>query len=308
MNLESFPWLSSIILLPLIGALIMPFLSTKEGEDNSLPRNISLSFLFIDFLLIIGVLFQKFNTSDSSLQLVERASWLPSIGSEWSLGVDGLSAPLVALSGLITFLSAAASWKIKKKSNLYFALLTGIGLSMLIESSKVIRDRIRRKSVKQKIHYHNWAHRLPFKVRFYKSKLYISIIPPIIIGFVIGILSATMGIGGAFILIPAMIYFLGMPTSKVIGTSLFQIIFITALVTILHATTTFAVDAVLAFFLILSSVIGAQVGVLAANKLRGEEIRALLAIIVLGVATKIALDLLVEPNEIFNLSVIRLVF
>jgi len=123
MNLESFPWLSSIVLLPLIGALIMPFLSSKEGEDNTLPRNISLSFLFIDFLLIIGVLLQKFNTSDSSLQLVERASWLPSIGLEWSLGVDGLSAPLVALSGLITFLSAAASWKIKKKSNLYFALL-----------------------------------------------------------------------------------------------------------------------------------------------------------------------------------------
>ena len=193
-------------------------------------------------------------------------------------------------------------------SILYFFLLTSIGLSMLIESSKVIRDRIRRKNVKKKIHYHNWAHRLPFRVRFYKSKLYISVIPPVIIGFLIGVLSATMGIGGAFILIPAMIYFLGMPTSKVIGTSLFQIIFITALVTILHATTTFAVDAVLAFFLILSSVIGAQVGVLAANKLRGEEIRALLAIIVLGVATKIALDLLVKPSEIFNLSVIRGLF
>ena len=113
MNLESFPWLSSIVLFPLIGALIMPFLSSEEGEDNTLPRNISLSFLFIDFLLIIGVLFQKFNTSDSSLQLVERFSWLPPIGLEWSLGVDGLSAPLIALSGLITFLSAAASWKIK---------------------------------------------------------------------------------------------------------------------------------------------------------------------------------------------------
>ncbi len=190
-------------------------------------------------------------------------------------------------------------------SILYFALLTSIGLIMLIESSKVIRDRVRRKTVKKKIHYHNWAHKLPFKMKFYKSKLYISAIPPIIIGFVIGILSATMGIGGTFILIPAMIYFLGMPTSKVIGTSLFQIIFVTALVTLLHATTTFAVDAVLAFFLIIASVIGAQLGVLAANKLRGEEIRALLAIIVLGVATKIALDLLVEPNEIFNISVIR---
>ena len=193
-------------------------------------------------------------------------------------------------------------------SILYFALLTSIGLIMLIESSQVIRDRVRRKTVKRKIHYHNWAHKLPFKMKFYKSKLYISAIPPIIIGFVIGILSATMGIGGTFILIPAMIYFLGMPTSKVIGTSLFQIIFVTALVTLLHATTTFAVDAVLAFFLIIASVIGAQLGVLAANKLRGEEIRALLAIIVLGVATKIALDLLVEPNEIYNISVIRALF
>jgi uncharacterized membrane protein YfcA len=193
-------------------------------------------------------------------------------------------------------------------SILYFSLLTSIGLIMLIESSQVIRDRVRRKTVKRKIHYHNWAHKLPFKIKFYKSKLYISAIPPIIIGFVIGILSATMGIGGTFILIPAMIYFLGMPTSKVIGTSLFQIIFVTALVTLLHATTTFAVDAVLAFFLIIASVIGAQLGVLAANKLRGEEIRALLAIIVLGVATKIALDLLVEPSEIFNISVIRALF
>ena len=193
-------------------------------------------------------------------------------------------------------------------SILYFSLLTSIGMIMLIESSQVIRDRVRRKTVKRKIHYHNWAHKLPFKIKFYKSKLYISAIPHIIIGFVIGILSATMGIGGTFILIPAMIYFLGMPTSKVIGTSLFQIIFVTALVTLLHATTTFAVDAVLAFFLIISSVIGALVCVLAANKLRGEEIRALLAIIVLGVATKIALDLLVEPNEIFNISVIRALF
>ena len=193
-------------------------------------------------------------------------------------------------------------------SILYFSLLTSIGMIMLIESSQVIRDRVRRKTVKRKIHYHNWAHKLPFKMKFYKSKLYISAIPPIIIGFVIGILSATMGIGGTFILIPAMIYFLGMPTSKVIGTSLFQIIFVTALVTLLHATTTYAVDAVLAFFLIIASVIGAQLGVLAANKLRGEEIRALLAIIVLGVATKIALDLLVEPNEIFNISVIRALF
>ena len=214
-----------------------------------------------------------------------------------------------SILGIWIFKTLVSSGQIETViSILYFILLFSIGLLMLVESSQVIRDRIRKKTVKKKIHYHNWAHKLPFKVRFYKSKLYISIIPPIIIGFVIGVLSATMGIGGAFILIPAMIYFLGMPTSKVIGTSLFQIIFITAIVTLLHATTTFAVDAVLAFFLIISSVIGAQIGVLAANKLRGEEIRALLAIIVLVVGVKIALDLLVPPEEIFNLSVLRVIF
>ena len=111
-----------------------------------------------------------------------------------------------------------------------------------------------------------------------------------------------MGIGGSFILIPAMIYFLGMPTSKVIGTSLFQIIFITALVTILHATTTFALDAVLALVLIISSVIGAQFGVIIANKLRGEDLRALLAIIVLAVAIKIASELFIKPDDVFNFS------
>ncbi len=214
-----------------------------------------------------------------------------------------------SILGIWIFKALVSSGQIETViSILYFILLFSIGLLMLVESSQVIRDRIRKKTVKKKIHYHNWAHKLPFKVRFYKSKLYISIIPPIIIGFVIGVLSATMGIGGAFILIPAMIYFLGMPTSKVIGTSLFQIIFITAIVTLLHTTTTFAVDAVLAFFLIISSVIGAQIGVLAANKLRGEEIRALLAIIVLVVGVKIALDLLVPPEEIFNLSVLRVIF
>ena len=143
---------------------------------------------------------------------------------------------------------------------------------------------------------------LPFKTKFYTSKLYISVIPPIIIGFVIGILSGTMGIGGSFILIPAMIYFLGMPTSKVIGTSLFQIIFITAVVTLLHATTTFALDAVLAVILIISSVVGAQIGVITANKLRGEDLRALLAIIVLVVAAQIAAELFIQPDDLFNFS------
>ena len=211
--------------------------------------------------------------------------------------------------GIYTFTYFKGIGKIDTVISLaYMYILAIIGTLMLVESLGEIDKAKRNVVVKKKLHVHYWIHGLPLRMRFPKSKLYESIFTPIIIGLLVGFIAAIMGIGGAFILIPAMIYFLGMPTSKVIGTSLFQIIFITALVTILHATTTFAVDAVLAFFLILSSVIGAQVGVLAANKLRGEEIRALLAIIVLGVATKIALDLLVEPNEIFNLSVIRLVF
>ena len=120
---KGFPWLSSIVLLPALGALIMPLLPEEEERKSNLPRNIALGFLLTDFLLMMAVLSRFFDTHIDSLQLVERLNWLPSIGLEWSLGVDGLSAPLVILSGLITFLSAAASWKVKSKTRLYFSLL-----------------------------------------------------------------------------------------------------------------------------------------------------------------------------------------
>tara|TARA_Y100001968_G_scaffold333878_1_gene400479 strand:+ start:38246 stop:39808 length:1563 start_codon:yes stop_codon:yes gene_type:complete len=122
---HQFPWLSIIVLLPVLGALVMPFIPAVEEEEegNNWPRNICLGLLLVDFLLILVVIYSKYDTSQSQLQLIERIQWLPSIGLEWSLGIDGLSAPLLFLSGLITFLSAAASWKIRKKSNLYFGLL-----------------------------------------------------------------------------------------------------------------------------------------------------------------------------------------
>tara|TARA_B100000700_G_scaffold323587_1_gene427679 strand:+ start:602 stop:2185 length:1584 start_codon:yes stop_codon:yes gene_type:complete len=119
------PWLSLIVLLPAIGALLMPLIPEEEEEEaqTQLPRNLALGFLSIDFVLMIAVLSRFFDTQKDNLQLVERANWLPFIGLEWSLGVDGLSAPLVILSGLITLLSAAASWKVRSKTRLYFALL-----------------------------------------------------------------------------------------------------------------------------------------------------------------------------------------
>ena len=268
-------------------------------------------FLMTPLLMFIGIP-PNVAVATSANQIV--AASVSGALSHWRQGlVDVKMGMYLLLGGL--FGSFTGIWIFKLLSNagqietflaiVYFILLFSIGTLMLIESSQVIRDRIRKRTVKRKLHYHNWAHKLPFKVRFYSSNLYISVIPPIIIGYFIGILSATMGIGGSFILIPSMIYFLGMPTSKVIGTSLFQIIFITAFVTLLHATSTFAVDAVLAFSLILSSVIGAQLGVIFTNKFRGEELRALLAIIVLAVAFKIGTDLLIQPTDIFSISVIK---
>ena len=228
-------------------------------------------FLMTPLLMFIGIP-PNVAVATSANQIV--AASVSGALSHWRQGlVDVKMGMYLLLGGL--FGSFTGIWIFKLLSNagqietflaiVYFILLFSIGTLMLIESSQVIRDRIRKRTVKRKLHYHNWAHRLPFKVRFYSSNLYISVIPPIIIGYFIGILSATMGIGGSFILIPSMIYFLGMPTSKVIGTSLFQIIFITSFVTLLHATSTFAVDAVLAFSLILSSVIGAQLGVISVS-------------------------------------------
>ena len=265
-------------------------------------------FLMTPLLIFIGIP-TNVAVATSANQIV--ASSVSGALGHWRQGLVDIKMGLVLLFGGI-FGSVVGVWIFKSLSVagqidavisiLYFSLLFSIGTLMLIESSQVIRDRVRKKTVKKKIHYHNWAHRLPFKTKFYTSKLYISIIPPVIIGFIIGVLSGTMGIGGSFILIPSMIYFLGMPTSKVIGTSLFQIIFITSIVTILHATTTFALDAVLAVILIISSVIGAQIGVIVANKLRGEDLRALLAIIVLAVAAQIATDLFIAPEDVFNFS------
>ena len=149
---------------------------------------------------------------------------------------------------------------------------------------------------------HSWILRLPLRIRFRQSRLYISIIPPLLIGILVGMLSAIMGVGGGFIMVPAMIYLLRMPTNVVIGTSLFQIIFVTSAVTVLHAVENQTVDIVLAVLLMIGGVIGAQFGAIAGQRLRGEELRALLALIVLGVACKLMLDLVFEPAELYSIQ------
>ena len=173
---------------------------------------------------------------------------------------------------------------------------------MLFESAKTYRKYRTTSSIRQKLHQHSWVHGLPFKFRFHRSKLYISIIPPIIIGFFVGILSALMGVGGGFILIPAMVYILGMSTNVVVGTSLFQIIFVTANSTFFQSYLNQTVDMVLALLLISGGVVGAQIGAKLGTKLRGEELRGILAVIVLIVSIKIILDLALVPKELFSLS------
>ena len=186
---------------------------------------------------------------------------------------------------------------------LSFVFFLGIiGILMLVESSRAILRRRSGKAVRRKLHQHYWVHRLPLRMRFRKSKLYISAIPPFAIGALVGVLAAIMGVGGGFLMVPAMIYLLGMPTIVVVGTSLFQIIFVTANVTFLQSVTTQTVDVMLALLLLAGAVVGAQFGSRAGQFLRGEQLRGLLALIVLAVVGKLVFDLVVTPDDLFSLG------
>ena len=183
----------------------------------------------------------------------------------------------------------------------YVVFLGIIGAMMFVESLKAIR-KARSGGPVPKRKKHNWIHKLPFKMRFRTSGLYISVIPPVLVGICVGILAAIMGVGGGFIMVPAMIYLLGMPTKVVVGTSLFQIIFVTAFTTMLHATTNYTVDVALAVLLLVGGVIGAQVGTTIGTRLRAEQLRILLALMVLAVCFKLALDLLIMPSELYSIG------
>ncbi len=183
----------------------------------------------------------------------------------------------------------------------YVVFLGLIGGLMFIESLRALR-RTRKTGALPTRKKHTWIHALPFKMRFRTSGLYISVMPPVVVGMLVGVLAAIMGVGGGFIMVPAMIYVLGMPTKVVIGTSLFQIIFVTAFTTLLHATTNFTVDMMLAVLLLIGGVVGAQVGTRIGVKMKAEQLRILLAGLVLAICGKLAFDLLVMPSEIYSLG------
>ena len=183
----------------------------------------------------------------------------------------------------------------------YVGFLGVIGFLMLLESLRAMQ-RARKPGYRTKRHHHTWIHALPLKMKFRRSGLYISVIPPLMVGAAVGVLSAIMGVGGGFIMVPAMIYLLGMPTKVVVGTSLFQIIFVSGFTTLMHATTNYSVDMVLAVLLIVGGVIGAQIGAGIGTRLKAEQLRILLALLVLAVCAKIAIGLVLEPEELYSIS------
>ena len=184
----------------------------------------------------------------------------------------------------------------------YVVFLGIIGTLMVFESARAWARSRNPAYPRRRLHQHTWMHGLPFKMRFRTSKLYISALLPLAIGIFVGILAAIMGVGGGFVMVPAMIYLLGMPTSVVVGTSLFQIVFVTANVTLLQAINNQTVDIVLALLLLVGGVIGAQLGAMFGTRLRGEQLRALLGLIVLVVCARILYSLVITPDDLFSLG------
>jgi len=265
-------------------------------------------FLLTPLLIFIGVP-PTVAVASSANQLVGAS--VSGVISHWRRGnVDFKMGYVLLAGGLVGSLLGVSIFTLLKRlgqveltiSICYVLLLGTLGALMITESIRSML-RLHRPGVgRRRLHQHTWMHGLPLKARFRRSRLYISTLLPIGLGFVIGVFSAILGIGGGFIMVPAMIYMLGMPTAVVPGTSLFQIIFVAANVTVLQAFTNRTVDAVLALVLLVGGVVGARIGSRFGTRLRGEQLRFLLALMVLAVAAKLAFDMTVPPGDLFSIA------
>ncbi len=217
-----------------------------------------------------------------------------------------LSGILGAFGGVATFQVLRAAGQLDLFISVGFLVLLGfVGTLMLIESARAILKRRAGIVTREKLpNQHNWFHGLPWRVRFKRSRLYISVIPVLVLGLCIGFIGSLLGIGGGFILVPALVYILRMPASMVIGTSLLQVVAMMAATTILHAVQSQSVDILLAFCLMVGGTVGAQFGASAGKYLRGEQLRALLAILVLAVAIRFGLSLILAPSDPYSTAVI----
>ncbi|MET0671388.1 MAG: sulfite exporter TauE/SafE family protein [Tardiphaga sp.] len=187
----------------------------------------------------------------------------------------------------------------------YVALLTVVGGLMINESVRaIIREQKGQPVTPRRAGAHNWVHGLPLKMRFKRSKIYVSAIPVWTIGFIIGFFGALMGIGGGFLLVPMLIYFLRVPTATVIGTSMVLTLITMASATVMHASTNHLVDAVLALILMIGGVVGAQFGARAGQNMRGERLRLLLGLLVFAVGLRFAYQVIVQPGDLYSIRLI----
>jgi uncharacterized membrane protein YfcA len=185
---------------------------------------------------------------------------------------------------------------------LYVVFMSSVGGMMLVESLRALSKVRRGQPIPaRRPAQHNWIHGLPFKTRFKASKLYISALPPVVLGALVGLMSGVMGVGGGFVMVPILIYLLRVPTNVAIGTSLFQVIFLSAITTVLQAATNQTVDIALALLLMAGGVIGAQAGAAAGQHLRAEQLRLLLALLVLAVGLRLMVGLL-SPPALFSVT------
>jgi len=261
-------------------------------------------FLLTPLLILIGIPAPVAVASGANQTV---GAWVSGLIAQWRRGnVDLRMGGVLLVGGFAgSFLGVQVFAWLRRQGQVdlavavfYVVVLGSVGALMVRESVRAILHRRKGKAARR-LHAHFWMHGLPFKMRFRKSRLYISVIPPVLVGFGIGILSAIMGVGGGFMLVPAMIYLLGMPTSVVIGTSLFQVVFVAANVTLLQAVTTGSVDIVLTLLLLIGGVAGAQFGAAMGTRLRGEETRALLGAMVLAVAGSLLWGLLRTPESLY---------
>jgi uncharacterized protein len=264
-------------------------------------------FLMTPFLIFIGIP-PAVAVGTQANQLV--AASVSGVLAHWRRGNVDVKLGFVMLAGGLAG-TAVGVWifgllqslgQIDLVISLTYVLFLGVvGSLMLAESARSLMRR-RKPGQRSKLHKHIWLHGLPFKMRFPRSRLYVSALLPGGIGLVGGLLVAIMGIGGGFLLVPAMIYLLGMPTALVAGTSLFQIIFSTGIATFLHAATNNTVDVVLAMLLLVGGVIGAQFGTRAGGYLKPDQARLILGLMVVLVASKLAFDLVTVPEDLYSIG------
>ena len=300
------------IYLPIAGQSINVFLLLGLGGMAGLLAGmfgVGGGFLATPMLIFVGIPPAVAVASQANQVIANSVS---SLQVQWRRGNVDLRMGLVLLLGGVVGSSAGVVLFTYLKrigqidfviAVLYVVMLSTIGGLMSFESLRTyFRQKRHPEAPRGKLHQHYLVHRLPWKMRFYKSKLYISALLPIGLGFLIGVLSALLGVGGGFVLVPAMIYLLGMPTSVVIGTSNFQVLFVAANVTFLQSATNGTVDVVLALLLILGGVVGAPIGSRLAARLPGVVLRGMMAVLILAVAAELLIELLRAPGSPYSIG------